>query len=304
MASPLDALKTKLGPAPAWMWLAVGAGILYLGPKLGLFGARATAQPVIPRSTPSPSQQQPAGPSPASTPQRGLAPGASGVTVWNGQVYHYAVTAPGQGPNEALRTLGLPVNADALGRLTYFTPNPYHDPQGNTVWYMGLLDAQGLPLPTPRDWSVWPPYAGPLPTGGPAATGGARLAAGRAPGRRQDAPWHWHGHPAIKQQVHFPHYVLAGAGGTSVHAVARSAGLHPARLVAANPHLHYSRSGGSMDNQSQPLAHAGVATSRGSRLFRGGAYEDSGGPEDDTGGAGQRLPVGHAARAGQLIRVR
>jgi hypothetical protein len=250
VADVTKALTRKLGPLPAWVWLG-GAGALAFILLRGRKGATGTTQNAAAASgsplasgyglgyaqglqasqAAAPAQMQ-------QVPTTGqFRPGASGSTVWNGNQYRWVVTGPSQGVPEALQQLGLnSSDPNVINRLTYFTPNPRTDQQGNTVWYMGLLDPNGRPLPTPSIWP--PPYSGPPPPGmgGSPAIGGPMRK--HHVGSRSAHEWH-DAHPAIGAKVLYPHYVRAVGGpgrhAAEIHRVARQAGVHPARVLMLNP---------------------------------------------------------------------
>lgn len=373
MANDLTgALQARLGPAPVWMWLAAGGLGFWLITRSGLLGGKKSTIPI----TAPPSGTVPPGFAPFSSgPQPAAPPKTPNVTlsglygvVWLHSVPGTAGVVAVLSNGTRLPSAGSPVAGDSYTQGT-LTSNLWQPVQysGTTAY-------------------AWAPEAQSIPGGGAGydSVGGGRVAAGRSPTRRSDTHWSWAGHPLLKQQADYPHYVVGGQGGSSVHGVARSAGLHPARLMAANPHLHGPRGGftdnlvtpmsgrgiptsrgyalavggpedalgGFTDNMSQPVARQGQPTSRGRRLVRGGADDDSGqggsvwarlrgrrrggsdddsgqgGPDDALGGPpwaawptetyavggpedmgtggprGPRLPPGHVARAGQLIRVR
>jgi hypothetical protein len=125
---------------------------------------------------------------------------------------------------------GPPGPAGTSGGLPHVDPNPksralqtdvgWWDPATNQVWTSG----QG-----------WHPRGG--AGGGDDGVGGATR--GRSIGSRSSNLM-WHGHPAIKRNVKVTQTVrgLGGPAGhvAHVHAVAGQTGVHPARLLALNPH--------------------------------------------------------------------
>ena len=293
---PLAALQTRIGPAPAWVWLVGGGAALFLLSKGGVFGRKAGTP--IPVGTPTPGgqpgpqgppgppgpgpiigafPQPPSGPpiSPPNPPLNPPAPGPRGK-------YTAVVTGAFSGGATGLRaapSFTAPITrrlaaGTVLTLLSDQIPDPgsqgqywYQTAQNDYVWAADVSNVQAI-LATGGGM------------GGPAARGASRPAAGR----RHDSHWAWEGHPVHKQEHPAPHYVVAPLGGATIHQVARSAGVSPARLMALNPHLHLPRGGGDgadesmggfSDYESQPLSGQGPAFGPGRQ---GQPFNRAGGP--------------------------
>ena len=291
MASPLDALQTRIGPAPAWVWLAGGGVAVYLATKSGLLrgltGATgATGQSgVIGRSGPA----GPPGPTaPPPSPPTPTAPSVP-IPVWR-------FGGPDRGRPYIWRTTGTATPAGINPGQIF--PGSGGDPSSNPGAFpgFGAFSWQWAPVPSGTDpqGQAWTDvsYAGALLAaaqqgqnigGAEDGVGGPRVA-GSAPRRRQDVHWAWGGHRSVEHPA--PHFVVAPVGGASMHAVARSAGLNPARVMALNPRFHGPRGGGDgadesmggfSDYQSQPMAGQGPAFGPGRRdlpFNRAGGFSD------------------------------
>jgi hypothetical protein len=263
------ALQGKLGPAPLWMWL-VGGGIgLYLVTKSGFLSSvtgsgKSTTGTATSATALQTAQQQAlaagANPSAGAALQQSIGL-LSQLQGFNSQAYQNAlqqvsqtqgvagslatttptscirqsraqaqpgapggasdVTSPGvvmhSGPDTASPTIGYaPFNSCNWRVLaTSMGPGGIQDPGNNIGWSQisnglqtGWIDSSSL-------------VASPAK-----ATGGGRP--------RSSALFHA-GHKALKQSVRMPHYAVGGP--RDLRDVALQTGIHPARLMAANPHL-------------------------------------------------------------------
>lgn len=205
-----EALTKKYGPLPGYAWAGIAALAAWLiVPRLsGMFGSSSS-----------------------SSSSNALAPGAPAATVdSSGQPIYYQPGAPnyyyppGQGPGSSLAAS--PAAATPAGALPRTGPALTGQPcppgmAGPGVPYChpaGASDFGGKILPSN--------YTG---IGGPSRT--------RSIGNRRAQLMSAH-HPDLKTPVRYTQ-TLAAIGGpsnhvASVHAIAKRAGVHPARLLALN----------------------------------------------------------------------
>lgn len=249
MAGITDALQQKLGPAPAWVWILGGGVVIYMLPKVtGIFGG-------------SPQQTPPS----KNPPNQGIPPGY--VPTGSQGAYTPAPT-PTQSPTIQAGTLMKVRGTNGQPAMLFAPGTPYWKPAGS-IPDGATVTVTGPPVPAmwgtgtnpdgswnttpsafiavPISWAGGQYYAnaiGLIPAAGVggfsdltvamAGRGGASPSVGS-----RSANLMSHFHPQIKQPIRYPHYHVAGKGGPStVHAVARSTGLHPARIMAVNsPHV-------------------------------------------------------------------
>jgi hypothetical protein len=238
MANELvTALNTKVAGIPVWVAGAVVVGGILLVRKAGIFPSGSSTPSTASKApTGSPggdfslgyasglqaanTTTSPAPPTPAPTP--GM------VTLTGGQTGLFATPAfdlsqlvtwlPG---GNQLPSAGSPVAGGSFGsgneQSHFWQPVTY---QGKTLY-------------------VWAPFARPdtSPTGGRGGGFPGRNGP-RGIGSRSAELMHA-AHPMVKQRPRFPHYAVAAGGpsGRSIHELAGAAGVHPGRLMVANPHL-------------------------------------------------------------------
>lgn len=211
------ALTNRIGPFPGFVWagiVVVGAFVLLRGKSLVGSNAGVSAPPPGPGATQGP-------PGPPGIPGMPGPPGPSG--------------APGAAPSPPGRPSPQP-------RFRQYTIQ-----SGDTLWgiaqrFLGngsrwpeIYRASTLRSGDPN--LIFPGEVVNIPVGGGDGVGGATR--GRSIGNRRSvlmSPWH----PDVKRTVRVTQ-TLRGLGGPAghqahVHSVALSAGVHPARLLALNPH--------------------------------------------------------------------
>lgn len=221
-------LTQKLGPFPGYVWagIAILGGIVVLPMLKGRLGATSASTSASSGQVDPSVIQGPAGP-----------PGASGAT----------------GPAGPPGPSGLPASSGAVAQPPPQPPAPkyrqYTIVHGDTLWgiaqrFLGngsrwpeIYRASSLRSGDPN--LIYPGEVVNIPQGGGDGMGGATRGRGRSIGSRSAqlmSPWH----PDVKRSVKITQTVrgVGGAAGhrTHVHAVAAQAGVHPARLLALNPH--------------------------------------------------------------------
>lgn len=215
------ALTNRIGPFPGYVWagiVVVGAFVLLRGRSL--VGSSSGSNAGVAAPSPGPSAIQ-GPPGPAGIPGLQGPPGPSGAPG-------AAATAP---------------PAPAAARFRQYTIQ-----SGDTLWgiaqrFLGsgsrwpeIYRASSLRSGDPN--LIFPGEVVNIPLGGGDGVGGATR--GRSIGSRRAtlmSPWH----PDVKRSVRVTQ-TLRGLGGPAghtahVHAVASSTGVHPARLLALNPHF-------------------------------------------------------------------
>ena len=237
MANALQqAWNAKVAGIPAPLAVGGAAAAAYLGYRVI---SRGRAQPqagirgqILPGTrvqVPSAFEQAPP---PAQAPAQAAVPGAlwqfgSGFPQNRKQwIWHFTGTNPPPGvqPRVAFpASTGNPVDS------------PGDFPGG------GAFSWQWAPVPQGNDpnGTAWTDqsYAAALNAAG---KGGPWYGRGGSIGSRSANLW-WGGHPLLKQRIRYPQFVKAGGGPAQhqveVHRVARQAGVHPAQVLAANPHF-------------------------------------------------------------------
>jgi len=218
------ALTKRYGPLPGYAWAGIAALAAWLIiPRLkGLTGSSSSTVP--PPGTPS----QPAGavsygyPGPAGPPGPQGVPGTAGAPGANAAPNPPPPTSPAA-PQYRQYTI---VSGDTLwGVAQKFLGNGSRWPE--------IFRASHLRSGDPN--LIYPGEVVNVPIGG--GVGGATR--GRSIGNRRAQLMSAH-HPDLKQPVRYTQ-TLAAVGGpgnhvASVHAVAARSGVHPARLLALNPH--------------------------------------------------------------------
>lgn len=208
------ALTNRIGPFPGYVW----AGIVVIGAFVFLRGRPLASTTSRVAASPQASAQ-------------GL-PGAAGI-------------AGPPGPQGIPGIAGAPGVAGAVG-----PPGPTGQAPAGFLTYQQWL-ASGRPdIQAGIDQGRWNDLIGQYtkeaiawsrahPGGGGDGVGGATRGRAKSIGSRSAvlmSPWH----PAIKRNVQVTQTVrgLGGAAGHTahVHSVAAQAGIHPARLMALNPH--------------------------------------------------------------------
>jgi hypothetical protein len=154
-------------------------------------------------------------------------------------------SSPGYQPNVYLFPYGAP-STIADPNASFPTPapppvSPWHDAAGNPLTPEQIQKAQDLGY-TPAVVQNFLPRIGGSDEGG---VGGAAPRRRVSVGSRSSHAWNYF-HPSMKQRVRYVHYVKSpvGVGGAaipaahirSIHELARQTGIHPARLLALNPH--------------------------------------------------------------------
>lgn len=217
------ALTKKYGPLPGYAWAGIAALAAWLIiPRLKGFGSSSSS--AAPAGTPS----QPAGavsygyPGPAGPPGPAGTAGAAGAPGTN------AAPNPPPAPNPSApqyRQYTI-VSGDTLwGIAQKFLGNGSRWPE--------IFRASHLRSGDPN--LIYPGEVVNVPVGG--GVGGATR--GRSIGNRRAQLMTAH-HPDLKTPVRYTQ-TLSAVGGpenhtASVHAIAARAGVHPARLLALNPH--------------------------------------------------------------------
>ncbi len=216
------ALTKKYGPLPGYAWAGIVAvAAWFIVPRIsGMFGSSSSSS-TAPPGTPS----QPAGavaygypgwPGAAGPPGPAGAPGASGTS---------GSAPPPPAGHPAVRQYTVQRGDTLWGIAQKFLGNGSRWPE--------IFRASTLRSGDPN--LIYPGEVVNIPIGG--GIGGAPR--GRSIGNRRSELMTAH-HPDLKQPVRYTQ-TLAAIGGpgnhvASVHAVAARAGVHPARLLALNPH--------------------------------------------------------------------
>lgn len=224
-------LNAKIAGIPAWVAVVAVIGGVIVVRRLGIFGGSSSSSAQQPANVPN--QGVPPGWVPASTvglPQQpGNPPAPQQVGVVSG-IYGPAAlyASPGPGIDKGGKVAEwLPPGTLLLVAGPAVTGVPQTIGSQTSNQWVPVTRNGNLRYIWDQDLQLNAP--GSLPTSG--------LGGGRGGGSRSAVLMH-HGHPLIKQRVRFPHYHVVGRGGPStVHAVAHAAGLHPARIMALNPHL-------------------------------------------------------------------
>jgi hypothetical protein len=209
-----ELMSAKVAGVPAWAAVAAVVAGFFVVRKLGLFGGSASSTP----AANPPNQGVPSGWVPASTigvPGAPTTPSSATNTITVGNSQGNGVTVWSYNVNQQ----------GSLGTVQDNTSLPVIGP------------AAGFHSGEPGYLVLWQGGVGWI--AGSNVVGGSGVAGtgGRGGGSRSAVLMH-HVHPLVKQRVRFPHYYVAGRGGpTTVQEVAQASGLHPARIMALNPHL-------------------------------------------------------------------
>lgn len=217
------ALTNRIGPFPGYVWAGiavVGAYILLRGKPL--FGSSSSGSTAPGQVSPSAIQGPPGAPGAAGPagPQGPAGPAGSSPA---------AASAPPPAPR--FRQYTIQPGDTLWGIAQRFLGNGAQWPQ--------IYRASNLRSGDPN--LIYPGEVVNIPVGGGDGdgVGGGTRGRNRSIGNRRAqlmSPWH----PDIKRSVKVTQTLrgMGGAGGhtSHVHAVAASTGLHPARLLALNPH--------------------------------------------------------------------
>jgi hypothetical protein len=222
------ALTNRIGPFPGYVWAGAVIVGLFVVSRLrggGLSGSNAGVNAPLPG--PSAIQGAPGAAGPAGP--QGI-PGIPGLQGPPGP--------PGSSPAAA------PAPQPAAPRFRQYTIQ-----SGDTLWgiaqrFLGnggrwpeIYRASSLRSGDPN--LIFPGEVVNIPVGGGGGDGVGGPTRARSIGSRSSSLM-WQGHPALKRNVKVTQ-TLRGLGGPDghvahVHAVAASSGVHPARLLALNPH--------------------------------------------------------------------
>lgn len=208
------ALTSKIGPLPGWAWAGAAVlGALVVVPRLaGMFGSSSSPAPADGSSADATSS----------------GPGAPG-------------TAPAGPPAPAPGPAPAPAAAPPKAKPAYKTHVVVH---GDTLW--GIAQQYlGNGARWPEIWALSHFRSGnpnliypgeiavlPIPVGGP-GIGGAPIGS-----RRSELMTYFH--PDLTRKIRYPQTIAVGGPASShagnVRRVAAQAGVHPARVLALNPH--------------------------------------------------------------------
>jgi LysM repeat protein len=215
------ALTSKIGPFPGWAWAGLTAvGLFVLWPHLsGLFGSNSSSAGATTDNT----YGDTAGYRPGAGPGSGVQPPAPPLPVPAPEAHPQPPPPPPPTPPR-YRTHTV-VSGDTLwGIAQKYLGSGARWPE---IWALSHFRSGNPNLIFPGEVAVLP-----LPAGG-AGMGGARI------GSRSADPMGYF-HPDLNRTVRYPQLVRQaggpGAHRAELHRVAAAMGIHPARLIALNPH--------------------------------------------------------------------